>query len=210
MSKYLITQKQYEAVMGSNPSYFTYDKSCPVDCVTWHDAVAFCKKLSKITGQKVKLPSEAQWEYTCRAGSTGKYCFGDDVSELEKYAWFGNNSGDAPLNTDHIWETNQNNYFDCLSENDCGTNKVGEKLSNTWGLYDMHGNVLEWCEDVWHENYNNAPIRGNVWRKGGDQNKRILRGGSCYRRDCDCSSAKRDSEFANGKFSDIGFRVVIL
>ena len=118
IGKYPITQKQYQSVMRNNPSNFKGD-NLPVEQVSWDDAVAFCKKLSEITGQKISLPSEAQWEYACRAGSTGKYCFGDDVNQLENYAWYNENSGSK-------------------------THPVGEKLANSWGLHDMHGNVWEW------------------------------------------------------------------
>ncbi|MFM7888758.1 MAG: formylglycine-generating enzyme family protein, partial [Pseudanabaena sp.] len=153
MSKYPITQKQYRLVMGTNPSNFQGDENCPVEKISWHDAVKFCEELSKKIGEKVKLPSEAQWEYACRAGSTGKYCFGDDVSKLGDYAWYNENSSSK-------------------------THPVGEKLANSWGLHDMHGNVWEWCEDVWHENYNGAPNDGSAWLTGGEQNVRALRGGS--------------------------------
>jgi formylglycine-generating enzyme required for sulfatase activity len=114
IGKYPVTQGQYEAVMGKNPSYFK-GADRPVERVNWHDAVEFCKKLSKQTGQQVSLASEAQWEYACRAGSTGKYCFGDDESKLGDYAWFLANSGRQ-------------------------TYPVGQKKPNGWGLYDMHGN----------------------------------------------------------------------
>jgi formylglycine-generating enzyme required for sulfatase activity len=142
----------------------------------------FCEELSKRIGQKVKLPTEAQWEYACRAGSTGKYCFGDDVSQLRNYAWYNGNSGDEP-------------------------HPVGEKLANSWGLYDMHGNVCEWCEDVWHENYNGAPTDGSAWLTGGEQHKRV-RGGS-WNDDDHCRSAYRNSYDENWWDISLGFRVVV-
>ncbi len=182
MSKYPITQKQYQAVIGKNPSNFKRDENYPVECVSWHDAVKFCEELSKRIGQKVKLPSEAQWEYACRAGSTGKYCFGDDVSELGNYAWYNKNSAGK-------------------------THPVGEKLANSWGLHDMHGNVWEWCEDVWHENYNGAPTNGSAWLTGGDHSRRALRGGSWA--DIRCRSAYRHCYFAGISYYDFGFRVVV-
>ena len=182
MSKYPITQKQYQAVIGKNPSNFKRDENYPVECVSWHDAVRFCEELSKRIGQKVKLPTEAQWEYACRAGSTGKYCFGDDVSELGNYAWYNKNSAGK-------------------------THPVGEKLANSWGLHDMHGNVWEWCEDVWHENYNGAPTNGSAWLTGGDHSRRALRGGSWA--DIRCRSAYRYCYFAGISYYDFGFRVVV-
>ena len=182
MSKYPITQKQYQAVIGKNPSNFKRDENYPVECVSWHDAVRFCEELSKRIGQKVKLPTEAQWEYACRAGSTGKYCFGDDVNELGNYAWYNKNSAGK-------------------------THPVGEKLANSWGLHDMHGNVWEWCEDVWHENYNGAPTNGSAWLTGGDHSRRALRGGSWA--DIRCRSAYRYCYFAGISYYDFGFRVVV-
>ena len=184
MGKYPITQKQYKAVMGNNPSHFQSDDNCPVEKVSWEDAKAFCKKLSGMTGQTVKLPSEAQWEYACRAGSNGKYYFGNDTNQLEKYAWYNKNS-------------------------DNKTHAVGQKLANTWGLHDMHGNVWEWCEDLWHENYNGAPTDGSAWLRGGEQNMRFLRGGSWDSGVINCRSAGRDRISAGGRSSIIGFRVVI-
>jgi formylglycine-generating enzyme required for sulfatase activity len=182
IGKYPVTQAQYQAVIGKNPSNFKGSQN-PVEEVSCHDAVKFCEELSKRIGQKVKLPSEAQWEYACRAGSTGKYCFGDDDSKLGNYAWYDKNSGSK-------------------------THPVGEKLANSWGLHDMHGNVWEWCEDVWHENYNGAPTDGSSWLTGGGQNRRALRGGSCGNNDNNCRSASRNWYYAFN-CDDLGFRVVV-
>ena len=132
----------------------------------------------------MKLPTEAQWEYACRAGSNGKYCFGDDVSKLGNYAWCNKNSGSK-------------------------THPVGEKLANSWGLHDMHGNVCEWCEDVWHENYNGAPTDGSAWLTGGEQNRRALRGGSWCNVVINCRSANRNRYNADFRYLFNGFRVVV-
>ena len=183
MGKYQVTQAQYEAVMGKNPSHFK-GKQNPVEQVSWDDAQEFCKKLAQKTGRKIKLPSEAQWEYACRAGSTGKYCFGDNDDQLGKYAWYNENS-------------------------DSKTHPVGEKLANAWGLHDMHGNVWEWCEDVWHGNYNGAPTDGSVWLSGGEQNQRALRGGSWNYNGIDCRSANRGRLYADHRNGYYGFRVVV-
>lgn len=122
-----VTQSQYESVMGSNPSHFKGVNN-PVENVGWDDAVAFCRKLSALpaevaAGQVYRLPTEAEWEYACRAGTTTAYSFGDDAMDLAKYAWFYDNSDNTP-------------------------HAVGEKLPNGWALYDMHGNEREWCSDV--------------------------------------------------------------
>jgi formylglycine-generating enzyme required for sulfatase activity len=183
IGKYPITQKQYMAVMGNNPSNFK-GENLPVEKVSWDDAVAFCKKLSEMTGQKVKLPSESQWEYACRAGSTGKYCFGDDVNQLGNYAWYNENS-------------------------ESKTHPVGAKLANSWGLHDMHGNVWEWCEDVWHENYNNAPTDCSAWLNSGEQTKRAILGCSWDCNGVSCRSADRDRNLTGGRDNVIGFRVVV-
>jgi formylglycine-generating enzyme required for sulfatase activity len=208
IGKYPITQKQYQSVMGNNPSNFKGD-NLPVEQVSWDDAVAFCKKLSGMVGQTVKLPSEAQWEYACRAGSAGKYCFGDDVNQLENYAWYANNSGDQPLDASQIWKTDQDNYWKRINDNKCKTHPVGEKLANPWGLHDMHGNVWEWCEDVWHENYNGAPNDGTAWLKDGEQSLCPLRGGSWGIDVISCRSAYRARNVADECYYDVGFRVVV-
>jgi formylglycine-generating enzyme required for sulfatase activity len=122
IGKYPVTQEQYQAVMGTNPSHFKNNPQNPVENVSWDDAKAFCQKLSQITGKTYRLPTEAEWEYACCAGTETRFSFGDEENELGDYAWF---------------RTNSNNE----------THPVGEKLPNPWGICDMHGNVWEWCED---------------------------------------------------------------
>jgi len=183
MSKYQVTQKLYQAVMGSNPACFKGD-DLPVEQVSWDDAKAFCQKLSEKIGQKVRLPSEAEWEYACRAGSTGEYGFGNDPKQLGNYAWYEGNAGRQ-------------------------THPVGQKQANDWGLYDMHGNVWEWCEDVWHDSYNGAPTDGSAWVAGGESNRRVQRGGSWYFNARLCRSAFRCRFCSDGRFNYVGFRVVL-
>jgi formylglycine-generating enzyme required for sulfatase activity len=149
-----VTQAQFEAVMGNNPSYTegTYTQNNPVGNVTWLEAREFCTQLSAQTGRTFTLPSEAQWEYACRAGSTTLYSFGDLDSELGDYAWFdGNSEGQSQ--------------------------QVGSKLPNAWGLYDMHGSVFEHCLDSWHNDYTGAPTDGSAWEPDTTY-WRVIRGGS--------------------------------
>ena len=155
-----VTQAQYEAVMGKNPSKFK-GATNPVEMVSWDYATDFCKKLSEKTRQVVRLPTEAEWEYACRAGTQTAYSFGDDPSALGDYAWWGRNSGKT-------------------------THPVGQKKPNAWGLYDMHGNVWEWCADWWGE-YPKGPVTDpsgpSTDPSGpatGDSGDRVMRGGSWY------------------------------
>jgi len=139
--------------------------------------------LSEQTGEDYRLLTEAEWEYACRAGSTGKYCFGDDVNQLGNYGWYDKNSGSQ-------------------------THPVGEKKANKFGLYDMHGNVWEWCEDVWHDNYNGAPVDGSAWVSGGDSKVHLLRGGSWGGSDIYLRCAFRlgdDTTTGGGSFGGLRF-----
>ena len=184
IGKYPVTQAQYEAVMGINPSEFKNNPQNPVEQVSWNDTQAFCRKLSQITGKTYRLPTEAEWEYACRAGTTTRYYFGDDASQLGDYAWYDGNSQDK-------------------------THPVGQKKPNAWGLYDMSGNVWEWCEDNWHSSYENAPRDGSAWLTN-DNDYPILRGGSWY---CDLSACRSAYRLSDGlrrsdHYGGLGFRVV--
>jgi formylglycine-generating enzyme required for sulfatase activity len=137
MGKYPVTQEQYEALMNSNPSQFKgIDR--PVECVSWNDAQEFCRKASAVTGKQVRLPSEIEWEYAARAGTTTTYFFGNDAQDLDKYAWYKNNSNNQ-------------------------THPVGTKEPNPWGLYDMLGNVEECCQDWYNTEQTNKPVRGGKY-----------------------------------------------
>jgi formylglycine-generating enzyme required for sulfatase activity len=181
MGKYQVTQAQWKVVMGNNPSQFKGD-DLPVETVSWDDAKEFCKKLSEKTGREYRLPSEAEWEYAARAGSTGDYCFGNNLNLLSEYAWFDENSGDK-------------------------THPVGQKKPNAWGLYDVHGNVWEWCDDVWHDDYQDAPDDGSAWMTG-ESPHQLLRGGS-WRSSPDFARAvSRVYGLPINRHLRLGFRVV--
>ncbi|MEM9452270.1 MAG: formylglycine-generating enzyme family protein, partial [Cyanobacteria bacterium P01_E01_bin.6] len=142
--------------------------------------VEFCKRLSKHINKQYRLPSEAEWEYTCRAGTTTAYSFGDSITKDQA----------------------------SFNENIRQITPVGNYPPNSFGLYDMHGNVFEWCQDIWHPNYEGAPTNGNAWVTGGDDNSRVLRGGSWVSFPGYCRSAYRLDLNADNRDSAIGFRVV--
>jgi formylglycine-generating enzyme required for sulfatase activity len=229
MGKYEVTQAQWMAVMGNNPSYFRGENrpveqvswdiehwvewgvnpldfpggNRPVEWVSWNDVQSFITALKKATGRSFRLPSEAEWEYACRAGTTTRFYWGDDPAYTvgNDYAWWTYNT-------------------------DLAVYDVGGKRPNAWGLYDMSGNVLEWCEDDWHDSYVDAPTDGRAWvdfprgsglvprwgcwsyygnnsRKG-----RIIRGGSRYDDDGNhCRSAYRYNGDPVNSRGDIGFRL---
>ncbi|ABG49919.1 serine/threonine protein kinase [Trichodesmium erythraeum IMS101] len=191
MGKYAVTQAQWKAVMGNNPARFQ-GANRPVEQVSWSDATEFCRKLSQITGKQYSLPSESQWEYACRARTTTPFYFGETITpELVNYD--GNYTyADAP----------KGKYRK-------ETTDVGIFPPNAFGLYDMHGNVWEFCQDVWHENYNGAPTDGSAWETGGDSSRRVYRGGSWLNYPWWCRSALRN--LYNSVEADnfyIGFRLV--
>ena len=190
IGKYPITESQYQAVMGKASSMFSGNPQNPVESVTWFNAQAFCEKLSQLTGKNYRLPTEAEWEYACRAGTKTRFSFGDDKDKLGDYAWFRANSNNT-------------------------THPVGEKQPNPWGIYDMHGNVWEWCADKYHASYatkpDNIKENGSIpWTDNNITNASsiIRRGGSWCRDPLVCSSAYRGRSVAEICNHDIGFRVV--
>jgi eukaryotic-like serine/threonine-protein kinase len=190
----LVTQSQYQAIMGNNPSYFKGNDKLPVEQVSWLDAVAFCEKLSQKTNRIYRLPSEAEWEYACRAGTNTPYAFGETINPSVvnyngRYPYGGAGKG----------------------ENRDKTTPVGSFPPNLFGLYDMHGNLQEWCLDEWVDNYSGAPTdgsaSGNIISR--EENKhRLLRGGSWDLNAQNCRAANRKYIVAFNPFSSFGFRVV--
>ncbi len=182
MGKCLVTQKQWITIMGYNPSHFKGD-NLPVESVSWDDVQKFIKKLNEIEGTDMyRLPSEAEWEYACRAGSSTKYYFSNDELKLGDYAWYDNNSGSK-------------------------THPVGQINPNSWRLYDMHGNIWEWVQDRWHDTYNDAPADGSVWENGASS-YRVIRGGSWGSSADSCRSAYRDRDAPGNHSSGVGFRLL--
>ena len=181
LGTYPVTQREWKAVMGTNPSYFKGD-NLPVENVSWSDVQEFVKKLNEKEGtDKYRLPSEAEWEYAARAGTTTRYSFGDDESRLGDYAWYNGNSGSK-------------------------THNVGTKKPNPRGLYDMHGNAWEWVQDKWHGNYNSAPTDGSAWE---DRNGSCVdRGGSWDDSAKYCRSANRYSNVPGYRYNFLGFRLL--
>lgn len=181
MAQYPVTQVLWKAVMGNNPSYFQGDQR-PVEQVSWDDAQAFIKKLNERTGEKYRLPTEAEWEYAARGGiySNGfKYAGSNKLIEV---GWYRENSHDE-------------------------TKPVGLKFPNELGLYDMSGNVYEWCADVWHENYEGALEDGSAWMKGGEQYFRVIRGGYWSNNSVYCLVADRYGDDSGNRDYYIGFRL---
>lgn len=189
IARYEVTQELYAAIMGRNPSKWKGPRNS-VEMVSWHEAGDFCQKVTAALRQRkliaddevIRLPSEAEWEYACRAGTTTKYSFGDAVEELTHYAWFkGNAAGNDP--------------------------PVGKKKPNPWGLYDMHGYVWEWCQDAWQPNYDHAPADARP-RTAPDAAERVLRGGAWTEPADHCRSAFRGHMPPDRRSDAIGFRCV--
>lgn len=182
MGTFEVTQRQWEAVMGYNPSKFV-GTELPVDSVSFYECLLFTEKVSEITGLLFSLPTEAMWEYACRAGTTTKWFYGDIEGEEEKYSWIS-------------------------PHDDNKTHKVGEKNSNQWGLYDMYGNVQEWCLD-WYENpYSLKESIDPIGPKKGAS--RVVRGGGWGAFADNARSAYRNALGPNIKSDGVGFRCVII
>jgi formylglycine-generating enzyme required for sulfatase activity len=190
MGKYELTQAQYQAITGTNPSNFKGDNR-PVERVSWNDAVAFCEKLSQKTGKKYRLPSEAEWEYACRAGTTTPFYFGESITpDLVNY--YGNYTYASTPKRKYRQQTTD----------------VGTFPPNSFGLYDMHGNVWEWCQDDYQKNYINAPTDGSALTSPSVSHK-TLRGGSWSYNPDNCRSASRNDDYLAYDFHyPFGFRVV--
>ena len=199
ISKHPITQSQWRIIasleiieqeLKPDPSHFKGDDR-PVEQVSWHDAMEFCARLSRMTGREYRLPSEAEWEYACRANTTTPFAFGETLTaKLANY--------------------NASNLFaeEPKGESRGETTPVGNFYANAFGLSDMHGNVWEWCLDHWHKTYEGAPTDGSAWVTGGGKGSRIVRGGSWIHYPRNCRSACRDRFDPGDGYGSLGFRVV--
>jgi formylglycine-generating enzyme required for sulfatase activity len=197
LGKYPMTIDQWRAVMGASPpamkglnNKFKVNGRQPVVSVSWREAEAFCTKLSRMTRRAYRLPTEAEWEYACRAGTASPFAFGESITrEVVNY------DGDLLR----------------LLGQDCATNPVGGLgVANAFGLFDMHGNVWEWCGDYWHASYEGAPTDGSAWRCDADQGTRVLRGGSWSGPVRYCrAAARRFGGHPRVRSREIGFRVVM-
>ncbi|MCK4905749.1 formylglycine-generating enzyme family protein [bacterium] len=210
MDKYEVTQEEYQRVTGKPSSIYEQGQNMPVTGVSWNDAARYCNKKSETEGLQpcynektwqcdfskngYRLPTEAEWEYACRAGSMGKYCCGDDKEKLKEYAWHNSN---APTWTSLRGETYLQNK----------AHPVGSKKPNTFGLYDMHGNVWEWCNDQFSSGYYSKSPGKNP--RGPRKGKyRVLRGADWMSIPDDCRCAKRARGLQDYKFMPYGFRCV--
>ena len=177
-----VTQGQWRKIMGNNPSLFKdCGDGCPVENVSWGDVQGFIRRLNQIEGvDKYRLPTEAEWEYACRSGSSAKYSFGDNENDLVDYAWYDKNSNRQ-------------------------THPVAQKRPNAWGLYDMHGNVSEWCQD-WYDDYPTGTATDPKGPPTGQHS--VLRGGSWLSSASVVQSAFRSEDYPVVRCNDIGFRLV--
>jgi len=209
MGRYPVTQAQWRFVaelppveqeLALDPSQFKGD-TLPVEQVSWYDAVEFCARLSAYTQRTYRLPSEAEWEYACRAGTvrlsahveaTTPFYFGAMITP-EVVNYNGNYTYNNSPKGEYRETTTPVDHFE---------------FANAWGLSDMHGNVYEWCEDHWHSNYEGAPTDGSAWLSENEDAARVIRGGSWIHDPVNCRSACRASSYPRVTLTVVGFRIV--
>ena len=200
MGRYPVTQAQWRFVAGlpqveqelsPDPSEFKGD-NLPVEQVSWYEAVEFCQRLSIYTKRTYRLPSEGEWEYACRAGTTTPFYFGAIITP-EVVNYDGNHAYNNSPEGEYRAKTTPADHFE---------------FANAWGLSDMHGNVWEWCQDQWHDNYEGAPTDGSAWLRKNEDARRVIRGGSWLVSPWLCRSATRSGCYPHGASSSFGFRLV--
>lgn len=200
LGKHPVTQRQWQAVaklprintsLDPDISHFK-NEVAPVDNVSWADAIEFCDRLRVLTGKNYRLPSEAEWEYACLGGKSTRYYFGDKISSD-----FANYDGRLQYESEASVKYREK------------TTPVGIFPPNNFGLYDMHGNVWEWCADPWHEDYRGRPTNGSVWEFGGDTQYRVLRGGSWRDDAWECRATNRRRDPIVNWYNYYGFRIAL-
>lgn len=185
ISTTLVTQELWSGVMPENPSAFRHSSSLPVDSVSHDSAIAFCASATMISGHRFALPTEAQWEYACRAGTQSEFFWDSSQSDAASFGWFDMNSRDT-------------------------THEVATLKANPWGLYDIVGNLWEWCEDVWHSDYNEAPQTDEPWQMNAEQQpRRCLRGAAWDMDVFRLRSAYRSCDHRDLGTSRFGMRIVM-
>ncbi|NEP18934.1 MAG: formylglycine-generating enzyme family protein [Leptolyngbya sp. SIO4C1] len=186
---------QVKRELDPDPSEFKGDRN-PVEQVSWYDAVEFCDRLTLQTNRQYRLPTEAEWEYACRAGTSTPFYFGETLStDIANYNGAGEEYGAYGPGSQGEYRRK--------------TTPVDQfEGANAYGLHDMHGNVWEWCQDHWHENYEGAPTDGSAWLTDDEETPRILRGGSWYYNPRNCRSAYRNDVTPDLRDVNVGFRVV--
>lgn len=209
MGRYPVTQKQWQAVaslpkinlpLTAQPSCFIGDDR-PVEQISWLEAIEFCQRLSHHSGRQYRLPSEAEWEYACRAGTTTPFHFGETITtDVANY---------SGVNWEYQGKICSKGAY---AQGPQGVDRretveVGSFAANAFGLYDLHGQVREWCQDSWHDSYENAPIDGTAWFSE-DSTQRILRGGSWNSSPKICRSASRSKLDLDSRLYDVGLRIV--
>jgi formylglycine-generating enzyme required for sulfatase activity len=201
-----VSQGQYKAVMGENPSEFKGDE-LPVESVSWHAAALFCEVLSKREGRRFRLPTEAEWEYAARAGTNGPV---SGTGKLAEMAWHADNSGNQPIDSANIWDTDSDNYFARITANGCRPRAVGTGTPNDWGVHDMQGNVSEWVGD-WYEKDSFATSPGDdpPGPASSPMESRVIRGGSWGSDPRQCRVASRNWNNPWKQSASRGFRVVM-
>jgi formylglycine-generating enzyme required for sulfatase activity len=215
MGEFPVTQAQYKAVIDHNPATFQENgRNRPVETVSWYDAIAFCQRLSELTGQKFRLPTEAEWEYACRSVTSEELTDSEWNEKYHQPFSFG-----ETITTDYAnyrgtdWDYGGRVYSGAYGKGPKGifreqTTEVGSFPPNAFGLYDLHGNVYEWCADHWHENYDGAPTDGSAWLNDNENNYHLLRGGSWDLNPVGCRSAVRFRFNPAFRSISIGLRVV--
>lgn len=207
MGKFEITQKQWKAVMHNNPSA-NQGEDLPVENISWCDATEFCNRLFIMTRRQYRLPSEAEWEYACRAGTTTAFNVGSAITPQLANYWDSNIANNLPMNS-HPPSEGCIAAYNPEGVQFLQTIRVGSFFPNAFGLYDMHGNVYEFCQDAWHEDYSHAPSNGDAWGSGKDIGSVVIRGGSFDYYEYNCQSAFRGETGINVRYHGTGFRVVL-